>query len=76
MADDQATTDLENLQRARSKAIAKLAELDTLYLDFPNAPGEVDYDGHRRALMETIERLNGLIAQAGGDWEIAYEQDT
>lgn len=60
----------DDLITRRDKAAAKLAQLDVLFLDYPNAPGEVDYEQHKRGLWDEIERLNALIAQADGAYEI------
>lgn len=60
----------------RNKAARKLAALDEINLDLPNAPSRVDYELHKRGLLDEIDRLNVMIASAGGGFEIAFETDT
>ncbi len=65
------------LETARLNAAKRLAELDVVPLDqrarFTHTSSDgitYDWNGYRTALVGEVEKLNVLITQAGGPFEV------
>ncbi|MBC8868019.1 MAG: hypothetical protein H8E44_01310 [Planctomycetes bacterium] len=67
-------TEVTNLQTRRAAIIAELAALDaTKAGGVPNAIGgveEIDHQGYKQGLYDELARINELIAQVSGPWEV------
>lgn len=67
-------TNLENLIARKADRIAELAAIDaTKAGGKPNVRGDgvgVDHDSYRQGIVDEIAKLNVLISQEDGAWEV------